>query len=269
MTLLRFSHFAIALVSTLAAVVLMSPVAGSEEDPASPEFFSYTIVQQYPHDPAAFTQGLVWDEGVVYEGTGLYGKSSLRRVDLETGRVALKREYEQQYFAEGITIFKGTVYQLTWKNNRLFQYDKHDLSLIRSWEFPGQGWGITNDQNHLIVSNGTAELYFLDPETLKEIRKITVFDEQGPVTHLNELEYIEGAIYANVWPTGRIAIIKPDNGVVSGWLDLTDLSIRMQRENRADVLNGIMFDPADGRLFVTGKLWPFIFEIKMVSIPNH
>ncbi len=261
MTLLRCSHFTIALVSIFVAVAFISAVAGSGGDPASPEYFSYTIVQQYPHDPAASTQGLVWDEGGVYEGTGLYGKSSLRLVDLKTGRVALKREYEQQYFAEGITVFKGTVFQLTWKNNRLFQYDKHDLSLIRSWEFPWQGWGITNDQNHLIASNGTAELYFLDPETLEEIRRITVHDEQGPVTHLNELEYIEGAIYANVWPTGRIAIIQPDNGVVSGWLDLTDLSIRMQHENRADELNGIMFDPADGRLFVTGKLWPFIFEI--------
>jgi glutamine cyclotransferase len=232
-----------------------------------PKQYTYTLIHQYPHDPDAFTQGLAWDEGKMYEGTGLYGRSSLRSVDLETGLVNRQRHYRRKYFAEGITVFQGRIYQLTWKSGRVFQFDKEKFAVMKSWSYPREGWGITHNGNELIVSDGTAFLYFLDTETLKEKRRILVQDDQGEITRLNELEYVRGAIYANVWQTDRIAIIRPQDGAVSGWLDLSGLSaqVRSRSQGKADVLNGIMYDPAGDRLFVTGKLWPSLFEIKAVS----
>ncbi|MGB5686048.1 MAG: glutaminyl-peptide cyclotransferase [Candidatus Electrothrix sp.] len=231
-----------------------------------PDQYTYTLIRQYPHDPKAFTQGLVWDEGGVYEGTGLYGRSSLRSVDLKTGLVKRQQNYTRQYFAEGITVFQGLIYQLTWKSRRVFLLDKEKFSVIKSWPYPREGWGITHNGQELIVSDGTATLYFLDPETLEEKRRILVQDDLGEVVRLNELEYVRGAIYANVWQTDRIAIIRPEDGVVSGWLDLSELSARVQRvwKGKTDVLNGIMYDSLNDRLFVTGKLWPSLFEIRVV-----
>ncbi len=159
--------------------LLLVPVGNCKSQITKPNQLTYSIVQEFPHDPKAFTQGLAWDNGNTYEATGLYGQSSLRRVDLHTGKVELKHEYDQQLFAEGITIYEDKIYQLTWKNNRIFQYDKHDFSLIRSRKFPYQGWGITHDNEQLIVSDGTATLYFLDPKTLSEKRKVIVRDDQG------------------------------------------------------------------------------------------
>ncbi|WP_446008272.1 glutaminyl-peptide cyclotransferase [Candidatus Electrothrix sp.] len=230
-----------------------------------PSQYTYSMVQQYPHDPKAFTQGLAWNAGQVYEGTGLYGRSSLRRVDLKTGLIHRQRKYTRKYFGEGITIFQGKIYQLTWKNNKVFLFDKKDFSLLRTWSYPRQGWGITHNGRELITSDGTAQLYFLDPETLEEQRRILVQDDQGPVARLNELEYVRGAIYANVWKTNQIAIIRPQDGIILAWLDLTRLSQQVQSiwKGKADVLNGIMYDPEDDRLFVTGKLWPALFEIKV------
>jgi glutaminyl-peptide cyclotransferase len=232
-----------------------------------PTQLTYLIVQEFPHDPQAFTQGLAWNKGNVYEGTGLYGRSSLRRVDLHTGRVELQRNYDRQFFAEGITVYEDKIYQLTWKNNRIFQYDAHDFSLIGSWEFPYQGWGITHDNEQLIISDGTARLYFLEPKTLVEKRRIVVHDDQGQVNRLNELEYINGKIYANIWKTDQIAIIDPRDGLVTSYLNLSGLTTRMKGENNPGVPNGIMYDPAGNRLFVTGKLWPLLFEIQVVPIP--
>ncbi|XOF34197.1 MAG: glutaminyl-peptide cyclotransferase [Candidatus Electrothrix sp. YB6] len=240
-----------------------SPLLGRSEVP-SPAQFSYKIVHEYPHDPNAFTQGLVWDEGTMYEGTGLHGRSSLRRVDLLSGRVEQQRNYERQYFAEGITVFRNTIYQLTWKNSRVFLYAKKDFSLLGSRSYPRQGWGITHNGRQLIASDGTAHLYFLDPATLVEQRRILVQDDQGPVNRLNELEYVRGSVYANVWHTDRIAIIDPETGVVSGQLDLTGLSARAGEKKKIDVLNGIMYDAVHDRLFVTGKLWPSLFEIRVI-----
>jgi glutamine cyclotransferase len=230
-----------------------------------PKQYSYTVVQEYPHDPNAFTQGLAWDKGEMYEGTGLYGRSSLRSVALQTGVVNRQQNYTWQYFAEGITIFQGKIYQLTWRNNKVFLFDKENFSLLKTWTYPREGWGITHNGKELIASDGTAFLFFLDPQTLKEKRSILVQDNQGPVTQLNELEYIRGAIYANVWKTNKIVIIRPDDGVVVGRLDLSALVDQVQSisKGKADVLNGILYDPQNDRLFVTGKLWPALFEIKV------
>ncbi|WLE98156.1 MAG: glutaminyl-peptide cyclotransferase [Candidatus Electrothrix communis] len=256
------------LLSILSFLLLLfgaSSIYGETEIPR-PEQYTYTLIRKYYHDPKAFTQGLAWDEGRMYEGTGLYGRSSLRSVDLETGLVNRERRYRQKYFAEGITVFQGRIYQLTWKSRRIFQFDKDKFSVIRSLPYPREGWGITHNGKELIVSDGTASLYFLDPETLEEKRRILVRDDQGEVARLNELEYVRGAIYANVWQTDRIAIIRPQDGAVSGWLDLSELSARVQSiwKGKTDVLNGIMYDPVNDRLFVTGKLWPSLFEIKVV-----
>ncbi len=231
---------------------------------------SYVVVSRYPPNRRAFTQGLAWDKGIMYEGTGLHGRSSLRRVDLETGGVERQLEYNKKIFAEGITIFQDTVYQLTWRNNLVFQYNKDNFSFIRSWRYPLQGWGLTHDGRNLIASDGTAHLFFLDPETLTEKRRITVHDHQGTVDRLNELEYIQGAIYANVWQTDRIAVISPENGAVTAWLDLTTLCKQIRAEyTHADMLNGIMYDSAYDRLFVTGKLWPALFEIQVSVQPQQ
>ncbi|RWX47393.1 Glutamine cyclotransferase [Candidatus Electrothrix aarhusensis] len=240
---------------------------GGETQVPRPKQYTYTLIREYPHDSKAFTQGLAWDEGRMYEGTGLYGRSSLRSVDLKTGLVNQQQNYTRQYFAEGITVFQGLIYQLTWKSRRIFLFDKDKFSVIKSRPYPREGWGITHNGNELIVSDGTASLYFLDPETLEEKRRILVRDDQGEVARLNELEYVRGSIYANVWQTDRIAIIHPEDGVVSGWLDLSELSARVQSiwKGKTDVLNGIMYDPVNDRLFVTGKLWPSLFEIKVVA----
>ena len=236
----------------------------STEPLIEPEKFSYRVVSSYPHDPTAFTQGLAWDKGIVYEGTGKRGKSSLRRVDLQTGKIEQKIDHKNHIFAEGITVYQDRIFQLTWKNNSVFVYDKHTFSLIKSWQFPGEGWGITHDNRNLIVSNGTATLYFLDPETLNEKRRISVRDNTGPIESLNELEYIKGTVYANIWKSNRIAIINPKNGIVEGWINLAGLRKQLQYDNQPDVLNGIMHDPEGDRLFVTGKFWPTLFEIKVI-----
>ena len=256
------------LIFALSISLLLVPAKYCISQISKPKLFGYSIVNEFPHDPQAFTQGLAWDQGRVYEGTGLYGKSSLRRVDLQTGNIELQRDYDAQIFAEGITVFENNIYQLTWENNIIFQYDKEDLSLIRSWKFPYQGWGITHDNKHLIVSDGTATLYFFDPQTLVEIRRISVRDDQGLVNRLNELEYIKGKIYANIWKTDKIAIIAPEDGVVTSYLDLSGLNIYLKKQGKTGVLNGIMYDPAGDRLFVTGKLWPSLFEIKVVPVPQ-
>ncbi len=266
MKLTCYHSFDFLLIFILGVNLLLVPAGYCDSQKAKPKQFTYLIVKEFPHDPQAFTQGLAWDKGNVYEGTGLYGKSSLRRVDLQTGKIELQRDYDKQIFAEGITIYKDKIYQLRWKKNRIFQYEKQDFSLVRSSEIPCQGWGITHDNEQLIVSNGTAKLYFLDPKTLVEIRRIFVHDHQGLVSHLNELEYIDGKIYANIWMKDKIAIIDPKDGVVTCYLGLSGLSSNMKSEKKPDVLNGIMYDPEGDRLFVTGKFWPSLFEIKIVPV---
>lgn len=229
------------------------------------EKYTYRIVNSYPHDPEAFTQGLAWDKGFIFEGTGIYGHSSLRKQSLQSGRTEHKINYQDDIFAEGVTVFDDKIYQLTWKNKRIFIYDKHDLSLIKKLNYPREGWGITHDCHNLIVSDGSSTLYFIDPETLTEVRRITVRQRSRIISDLNELEYINGSIYANIWKSNRIVIISPADGEVEGWIDLVGLDEKLPKNKNSGVLNGIMYDPDKQRIFVTGKFWPTLFEIELVK----
>jgi glutamine cyclotransferase len=221
------------------------------------------IINNYPHDRNAFTQGLVFENNHLYEGTGLYGHSSLRKIQLETGTILQVRNLSDQYFGEGITIYQNKIMQLTWKNNIGFVYDKDNFHKIQEFHYPNEGWGITTDGKHLIMSDGTSTLHFIDPETFEEIRQIQVFSKEGPVKNLNELEYVKGEIYANVWQTNLIALISPATGQITGWIDVTELQ-NLENDNPTSIPNGIAYDHKNDRLFVTGKLWSKIFEIELV-----
>jgi glutamine cyclotransferase len=222
------------------------------------------VVQAYPHDPDAFTQGLVYHAGFLYEGTGLRGRSSLRRVTLETGQVIDTVTLEDQYFGEGIAILGDRLYQLTWQSNVGFIYDWQRLEQVGDFTYRTEGWGLTHDGTLLIMSDGTSNLYFLDPDTMHRVRQVTVRDGSGPVSRLNELEYVQGEIYANIWQQDWIVRIDPDDGTVLGWIDLSGLLSDEDRQQGVDVLNGIAYDVGGNRLFVTGKLWPKLFEIVIV-----
>ena len=224
----------------------------------------YRIVHTYPHDPQAYTQGLLYEDGYLYESTGLNGRSSLRMVDLETGRVLQKADVPQNYFAEGLASWGSSLIQLTWQSHIAFVYDRFSFRLLHTFNYTGEGWGLTEDGKNLILSDGTANLRFFDPGTFREVRRIVVKDHGSQVTQLNELEYVHGEIYANVWHTDRIARISPKTGKVLGWIDLSGLLSPGQVSDPEAVLNGIAYDGAHDRLFVTGKLWPKLFEIKIV-----
>ena len=224
----------------------------------------YRVVNTYPHDPRAFTQGLVFADGILYEGTGLRGQSSLRKVDLQTGNILRVRQLAAHFFGEGITIYGNRVIQLTWRAKVGFVYNIQTFQLLDTFTYPTEGWGITHDGKSLIMSDGTSTLYFLDPQTFQRVRRLEVHTRDGPVSRLNELEYVRGEIYANVWKTDRIARISPETGEVVGWIDLEGLLRPEDRHRRIDVLNGIAYDVKNDRLFVTGKLWPKLFEIELV-----
>jgi glutaminyl-peptide cyclotransferase len=224
----------------------------------------YRVVNTYPHDPHAFTQGLVYVDGHLYESTGLNGRSSLRMVDITTGQVQQKFDLPQQYFGEGLAPWGSTLVQLTWQNHVAFVYDRFSFRQLRTIPCPWEGWGLTEDGKALILSDGSSTLRFLDPETLHERREITVKDHGKPIDKLNELEYIRGEIYANIWYSDRIARISPATGQVLGWIDLAGLLTPAEHADPDAVLNGIAWDAAHDRLFVTGKLWPKLFEIKLV-----
>jgi glutamine cyclotransferase len=228
------------------------------------EVYGYQVVRSYPHDPKAFTQGLLVRDGVFLESTGMNGQSGIRRVKIETGEVLQAKKLEEQYFGEGITEFKGSIYQLTWQHGIGFVYDAKSFDRTRTWNYQGEGWGLTHDGTNLIMSDGSAQLRVLDPSTLKELSRITVRDGGAPVEKLNELEYVKGEILANVWQTERIARIDPKTGSVTAWIDLAGLLTPSERGS-ADVLNGIAYDAATDRLFVTGKWWPRLFEIRLVK----
>jgi glutamine cyclotransferase len=243
-----------------AALLSISTAAPAPETPV----YGYRVVHVYPHDRNAFTQGLEYRGGFLFEGTGLNGRSSVRKVDLQTGRVLLETPLNAKYFGEGITLMDQRIFELTWRANRGFVYDGSTLQQIRDFEYPGEGWGLTNDGHQIYMSDGTAEIRCWNAVTLQEVRRFTVHDGKLPIESLNELEYVRGEIYANVWQTDRIVRIAPTDGRVSGWIDLSGLLTALERSDGADVLNGIAYDSLGDRLFVTGKLWPKLFEIQLV-----
>jgi len=222
------------------------------------------VVHVFPHDPEAFTQGLVYLDGYLYEGTGLNGRSSIRKVRLENGEVLQVQSLDSQYFGEGIAVRGDTIYQLTWQSEIGFLYDRATFKRKGTFTYRGEGWGLTYDGQRLIMSDGTAFLRFLDPATQKEVSRIQVKDGGVPVGNLNELEYVKGEILANVWTTNRIARISPKTGAVTGWIELDGL-LTPREAQVAEVLNGIAYDAVGDRLFVTGKLWPKLFQIEIMK----
>src|SRR5262245_44932314 len=228
----------------------------------------YTVRHVYPHDPRAFTQGIEYLGGAFYEGTGLNGQSTLRRVELTTGKVLQQVPLAPEYFGEGIATWGDTILQLTWQSQLGFVYDRNTFKQLRTFKYSGEGWGLTHNATQLIMSDGSASLRFLDPKTLTETRGVLVTDAGIIIRELNELEWVDGEIYANVWQTNFIARISPSSGRVLGWIDLTGLLSPEERRAGADVLNGIAYDAAGKRLFVTGKLWPKVFEIGLVANPK-
>ncbi len=228
--------------------------------------FGYTVVRSYPHDPKAFTQGLEYFQGFLYEGTGLKGRSGVRKIELETGKVVQEERLHPQYFGEGITITQGKLFQLTWQDRTGFVYDAKTLKLIRNFSYFGEGWGLAHDQAGLIMSDGTSTLRFLELTRFQERRRLKVTEGSTAIERLNELEWVRGEIWANVWETDYIVRISPKDGRVLGWINLKGLlgapGVKLGPEA---VLNGIAYDAQKDRIFVTGKLWPRLFEIQVKS----
>ena len=226
---------------------------------------SITVLAKYPHDSAAFTQGLLYADGLFYESAGLYGQSTLRKVEPKTGAVLLEKRLDAQYFAEGLALLEGKLYQLTWKENTGFIYDPQDFRQLGAFSYPTEGWGLTTDGSSLILSDGSATLYFLDPQTLQTTRALQVNLDGAPLDRLNELEYIRGEIYANIWYTDLIARIDPTSGEVVGVIDCGSLRDGEGAPGPNDVLNGIAYDARGDRLYLTGKNWPWIYEVSLQS----
>jgi glutamine cyclotransferase len=241
--------------------------AGASNKEEGVPVYSYRVVRTFPHDRNAFTQGLVFEKGILYEGTGLHGSSEVRKLELESGRILMKNVLPPRYFGEGITVYKDRLIQLTWRSHTGIVYDKESFKRLKIFHYPTEGWGLTHDGLTLIMSNGTSKLYFLDMETFEITGSVFVRENGVPITELNELEYVKGEIYANVWRTDRIVRIAPGTGQVTGWIDLSGLLTEKDLESPVDVLNGIAHDRENDRLFVTGKWWPKLFEIELVP-PN-
>lgn len=235
--------------------------AANPDEPALQ--YSVQIVNQYPHDPAAFTQGFLYLNGEFYEGTGLRGQSTVRRVDIETGIVQRGRANFENEFGEGTAVFNDKLYQLTWQSQQGYMYTLDDIEQIGTFSYVGEGWGLTSNGRCLIMSNGSNQITYRDPETFAIIGTLAVFDNATPITQLNELEFIDGEIWANIWQTNKIARISPETGQVLGWIDVTPLVESVQPTHPQAVPNGIAYDGVNGRVFLTGKLWPTIFEVEL------
>jgi len=227
--------------------------------------YGYEVVNSWPHLRSHFTQGLVYHDGKLYESTGQYGSSLLCRLDLKSGEVKKKVDVDRQYFAEGMTILNDRIFQLTWQAHKGFIYDLKDFKPVGEFAYEGEGWGLTNDGQSLIMSNGTNKLHFLDPQSFSVVRTIEVFDHGQPLLDLNELEYIKGEIYANIWHSDRIVRIDPKTGKIVAWIDLTGLRPSDDSGDSDNVLNGIAYDSKNDRLFVTGKRWSRLYEIRLVK----
>jgi glutaminyl-peptide cyclotransferase len=247
---------------------VLALLAGSGAANAATPVYGYRVVQVYPHDTGAYTEGLFYKDGYLYESTGQAGTSTVRKVELASGETVQRHNLPSRYFGEGIIDWKDRLIQLTWQSQTGFVYDLASFTLRHTFGYTGEGWALTRDQRHIYMSDGTSVLRVLDPETLTVVRTIAVTDAGEPVVHLNELEWVDGEIYANVWLTDRIARIDPVSGHVVGWIDLTGLfDISQLPDPGNDVLNGIAWDAQHKRLFVTGKRWPKLFEIKLVKRP--
>lgn len=247
---------------------LLCALAATLSAQAATPVYGYRVVHVYPHDTTAYTEGLFYKDGYLYESTGEAGQSTVRKVELETGKVVQRHDVPAQYFGEGIVDWGQRIVQLTWQSQLGFVYDMATFKQQRTFRYPGEGWALTRDDTHLYMSDGSAVLRVLDPEKLVATGSIMVTDNGLPVTNLNELEWVKGEIYANVWLTNRIARIDPATGHVTGWIDLTGLFDNSTLPDPGnDVLNGIAYDAAHDRLFVTGKRWPKLFEIQLA--PTH
>jgi glutaminyl-peptide cyclotransferase len=241
------------------ALALLAAASVRAETPVQ----SYKVVATYPHDPKAFTQGLEYRDGVLYEGTGLNGSSSIRRVDLLSGRVLKIQPISSLYFGEGITLIGNRLFELTWQSGVAFVYDAKTFQQMETFHYSGEGWGLTHDASRIIMSDGTPALRYLDPATFRELSRIQVRDAGRPVGNLNELEYIEGEIWANIWMTDVIARIDPRTGNVKSWVNMAGLLKPSERTPETDVLNGIAYDAQRKQIFVTGKRWPKLFQIQV------
>jgi glutamine cyclotransferase len=230
---------------------------------------TYEVMAVYPHDPDAFTQGLIYRDGYLYESTGRYGESSLCKVDLDSGQVLQKVNLDPDFFGEGLTDWDDRLIQLTWRKGVGFIYDVEDFSVLGSFELPTEGWGLSQDGEQLIMSDGSSSLFFLNPETFEVTSSVTVIDHGYEIYQLNELEYIQGQVFANIWQTNDIIRIDPDTGEVLGWIDLSGILPEEVHTDTTDVLNGIAYDQKTDRLFVTGKYWPYLYEIRLIPIPNE
>ena len=239
-------------------------VPSTQPASANLPMYGFQIVQVYPHDPKAFTQGLQYVDGALFEGTGQIGESSIRKVELATGKVLQQRAVPAPHFGEGITVWKNDLIELTWQTHVAFVYDRVTFQPKKQFKYPGEGWGLTQDATSLIMSDGSDELRVLDPVTFAERRRIKVTAAGAPLRDLNELEYVKGEIFANVWQTDYLVRIAPETGKVSAYIDLRGLLTPAERRT-TDVLNGIAYDAEHDRLFVTGKWWPKLFEIKLVK----
>ncbi len=266
MNLMKRSVVAAVLIAAILLVSITLGVLLSQPKPATAQptlQYSYTIVNTYPHDPEAFTEGLLYSDGVLYESTGLNGESSLRRVNLTSGEVLQEISMPNQYFGEGMAIVNDKIIQLTYLNKIGFIYDKTTFQLLGNFSYSTQGWGLTYNGNELIMSDGSDILYFLNPQTYQITKQVHVYDGNSSINKLNELEYVKGDLYANIFEKSKIAIINPDTGQVKGWIDLNNLG----NQNYVDtytVMNGIAYDAQNNRLFVTGKDWAHLYEITLV-----
>lgn len=253
----------------LVGVALLMSACSCDTLPSGPAArLTFAVVHKYPHDPEAFTQGLLWQDGLLYESTGLKGKSTVREVALEDGKVLRSRALGDQFFGEGLACDGNRLVQLTWQNGKGFVYDRKTFEPLSEFHYIGEGWGLTFDGKQFILSDGTSNLRFLDPETFAVTRTVRVTNGNQAVGRLNELEWVEGRIYANIWKEDVVAVIAPETGTVEAWIDLSGLLAPEDRAgHRVDVLNGIAYDPATKRLWVTGKKWPVLYEITLSELP--
>ena len=250
--------------SLLPTSVLSDTVNGNQQPESNIKQYTYEVVNVYPHDPTAFTQGLIYQDGYLYESTGLNGRSSLRKIELKTGKVLKKRNINRKYFGEGLASDDSYLVQLSWRAGTGFVYNRDTFALEKTFNYPGEGWGLTTYKGHLIMSDGSSSLRFFDSVHFKETRQLQVSIDGKPLKNLNELEMVKGKIFANVWQTDQVAIISPESGHVDGIVNLAELLDSKTPGSTANVLNGIAYDAAGDRLFVTGKYWPKLFEIKLV-----